>query len=76
MACDQNKSWTKGGCVPVVPYESDGSCAGPAGGTVVAEAPPFELAVTNPVDLTWRDEDFTPIQSDEDDTIWEFDNVL
>lgn len=74
MACTPGQSI--GGCVPVIPYESDGSCAGPAGGTKTIGVPAFELEVTNPPDLTWRDEDFTPIESDDDGTVFVFDNVL
>lgn len=74
MACDPASS--KGGCVPVVIYQSDGNCAGPAGGTKTIGMPAFELEVMNPPDLTWRDEDFTPIQSDDDGTVYLFDNVF
>lgn len=73
MACIP--AWTKGGCVPVIQYESDGSCAGPAGGTKTVSVPPLVLAVTNPPDLIWRDEDFTVIQADDDDTPFVFDNI-
>lgn len=68
-------SWTRGGCVPVLPIEDDGSCAGPAGGTKTVGIPQFELVVTNPPDLTWRDEDYTPIQADDDGSPFIFDNI-
>lgn len=73
MACKPGQS--RGACVPVIQYDSDGSCAGPSGGTPVQRAPDFVLDVTNPPDLTWRDEDFTPIQADDDGSVFVFDNI-
>lgn len=73
MAC--TPSWNKGGCYPVLPIEDQGSCAGPIGGTKTVASPQFVMTVTNPPDFTWRDEDFVPIQADDDDSIWVFDNI-
>lgn len=73
MAC--TPATTQGGCTPVIVFEGDGNCDGPAGGTPTLGTPSFALDVTNPPDLTWRDEDFVPIQADDDDTVFVFDNV-
>lgn len=73
MAC--TPATTKGGCTPVIVFDDEGSCEGPSGGTKTVAAPEFELDVTNPPDLVWRDEDFVPIQADDDDTVFVFDNV-
>lgn len=73
MHCDPDT--TKGGCTPVIIFEGDGNCDGPAGGTKTVGVPGLELAVTNPPDLTWRDEDFVPIESDDDGTVFIFDNI-
>lgn len=67
-------SWSRGGGTPVIRFDDEGSCAGPAG-TPVAGAPQFVMTVTNAPDFTWRDEDYTPIQADDDGTVFLFDNV-
>lgn len=73
MACTPD--WSRGGCTPVIPFEGDGNCDGPAGGTPTLGIPSYTLDVTNPPDLIWRDEDYVPIQSDDDGTVYIFDNV-
>lgn len=73
MAC--TPAWSKGGCVPVIVFDDEGSCAGPSGGAKTVGPPQFELEVTNPPDFIWRDEDFVVVQADDDDSPFEFDNV-
>lgn len=68
-------SWNKGGCYPVLPVEDQGNCEGPAGGTKTVGVPQFALAVTNPPNLIWTDEDFTVIQADDDGSPFMFDNI-
>lgn len=72
MAC--TPATTKGGCVPVIVFDDEGSCAGPAG-TPVLGSPTFVPVVDNAPDLTWRDEDHTPVQADDDSTVFLFDNT-
>lgn len=73
MAC--TPATTQGGCTPVIIVDDEGSCEGPSGGTKTLGVPAFDLSVTNPPDLVWRDEDFVPIESDDDGTVYVFDNV-
>lgn len=73
MKCHPDQS--RGGCVPVIRYESDESCDGPAGGTKTVGTPKFVPVVQNEGDLIWRDEDYVPIQSDDDGTVYIFDNI-
>lgn len=73
MAC--TPSWNKGGCVPILPIEDQGNCAGPIGGTKTVGVPQFVLAVSNPPNRIWTDENLIVIQADDDGSPFEFDNV-
>lgn len=66
---------SRGGCTPVVVFDTDGSCAGPAGGTKTVGIPAFDLDVTNPPDLIWKTEDYIPIQDAATGDVFYFDNI-
>lgn len=73
MACTPD--WSRGGCTPVIPFEGDGNCDGPAGGTPTLGIPSYALDVTNPPNRIWTDEDLIVIQADDDGSPWELDNL-